>query len=92
MKTFKDQPTKTVNDFSKSLGNYCTKHLEDLRKLKTREDCINYFSGIPDTELSTDARDYRDNMVVEFSKLTDAKCIDYIWQILLAGDNNKVIK
>ena len=92
MKTFKDQPTKAVNDFSKSLGNYCMKHLEDLRKLKTREDCINYFSGIPDTELTTDARDYRDNMIVEFSKLTDAKCINYIWQMLLAGSNNKAIK
>lgn len=80
---------RIVNNYKNSLGNYLMNHLDELKACKTKDDYIEYIEGA-----LGQGNDNYVNSIIEKANacISPVKISRMLWDIILAGENNRVIR
>lgn len=73
-----------LSDIKGTLGNILTKYQDKLNKLESTEDAISFLTSIKD---EVKDKKYLDSVIEEVKKLSFAKALSFLYNIILKGDN-----
>lgn len=87
IKKFSEGEVKYMNDFKKSLGNYLVARQRELSNCRSKKSLIDLVSGA----LGNGNDNYINSVISDIERKSDTGALQYVYNILLAGYDEKVI-